>query len=416
MFSIFGTLAGFTVGNIGANTRYIAPVIAGLIGGPLVGFGAGFLGGLHKWLYGGYAAPEAALSTVIVGVIAGIYYNLRIKKRDGFATTLEVAIIAFGVQVYHLGQVILVESFIDLAKAIDVVKMVAVPMLTANVLGAVIFGYIIENLYKEEKMRRERDNFLATSTRMENELKIAADIQLSMVPTVFVTTPKKDEFTLYATMKPAKEVGGDFYDFFLVDDNRLFLVVGDVSDKGVPAALFMAVTKTFIKSLAKTSKTPDQLLNVLNQHISNENNSLMFITIFCAYFDCHTGELEYSNAGHNPPFILRANGAVEKMEMPPGCVLGVTFGEECNYYSSKKIKLHQNDKIIVYTDGITEAKNPEKEFFGEERLIKTISSLAGKETEEIVHGIENAVTVFAGAAPQSDDITALALNYNKGKA
>ncbi len=413
LFSVFGTLSGFKIDNAVANTRYIAPVIAGLIGGPVVGFGAGLIGGIHRFAYGGYTAFPSALSTVVAGIAAGIYFQYKIKKIEGYTNIPEASVFALIIQIYHLGQVLIIEGLSDFPKAFELIKAVFIPMVLANVIGTGVFAYIISNLYREKKTIEERNNFLQINTRIENELKIATDIQMSMVPTVFVTVPKRDEFKLYATMKPAKEVGGDFYDFFLVDDEKLFFVVGDVSDKGVPAALFMAVTKTFIKALGKTSMQPHQLLNILNHHISEENKTLMFVTIFCGYLDLNTGELEYSNAGHNPPVILKSNDNAEMLELPQGCILGINFGGECDYYSSKKIKLNYNDTIIVYTDGVTEAKNPKKELFSESRLLETVTNLKQKNPEDIVTGIENAVKNFAGTAPQADDITVLAIKYNK---
>ncbi len=414
-FSIYGTLSGFRIDNAIANTRYIAPVVAGLIAGPVVGFGAGLIGGLHRLLDGNFASIPSAISTTVAGLAAGLYFKYKIKNRDGFAGVVEASVFALIIQLYHLGQALVFENFTssDFARGFAIVKAVFVPMVLANSIGTGIFAYMISNLYNEKKTLDERDNFLKINTRIESELKIATDIQMSMVPTVFVTVPHKDEFKLFATMQPAKEVGGDFYDFFLVDDEKLFFVVGDVSDKGVPAALFMAVTKSFIKALGKTAHQPHQLLNLLNHYISEENKTLMFVTIFCGYLNYKTGELEYTNAGHNPPIILRADGNVEMLELPPGCVLGVSFGEECNFFSSKKIKLNPDDIIIAYTDGITEARNIQKDLFSESRLFEIIKSLKTKEPEEIVNNIENAVKNFVGTAPQADDLTVMALRYNK---
>lgn len=254
---------------------------------------------------------------------------------------------------------------------------------------------------------------VAEKERIEADLRIARDIQAGVLPRSFPAFPDREDFDIFALMEPAREVGGDFYDFFLINENKLCFIIGDVSGKGIPAALFMMVTQILLKTLAMSGLPPDEALFKANNMIASENEQGMFVTILCAMLDTETGEVEIANAGHNPPLIHRGNGeGFEFMPLPEGIVLGPIEGAR---FSSLKVTLEPGDLIFFYTDGVTEAMNPRSEFFSEERLRTTLSSLRGAETAELVSGVRDAVKGYAGEAPQSDDITMLALQY-KGTA
>ncbi len=246
----------------------------------------------------------------------------------------------------------------------------------------------------------------AAKERIESELKIAHTIQMSFLPKRFPPFPEKDEFDIFATLQPAKEVGGDLYDFFLLDDHHLFFCVGDVSDKGVPAALFMAVTKTLLKGLADVAMQPSEILEKVNAELSIDNDSMMFVTLFCGILNIKTGELTYSNAGHNPPVVIRRGSSPDWLSLPRGLVLGAM---EDSAYSTNKIVLAENDMLLVYTDGVTEAMNGEKKLYSSERLLKTVEKQPFKTTEELVHMVMHSVNSFSGEEPQTDDITILAI-------
>jgi sigma-B regulation protein RsbU (phosphoserine phosphatase) len=266
-------------------------------------------------------------------------------------------------------------------------------------------------VYMEQELRKSIKNLTETTAakeRIESELKIARAIQMSMVPKIFPPFPDRAEFDLYAVIEPAKEVGGDFYDFFFIDDDYLYFVIGDVSDKGVPASLFMAVTKTLIRSQTSKEMSPDQVLTRVNKELCVDNDSTMFVTVFCGMFHTRTGDMWYSNGGHNPPYLLTAGGEVEALERTGGMVLGVMDDIP---YQTKQMRLTTGDGLFLYTDGITEAMDPHGQLFSDERLRAVLRRTNGATPQEIIGGVVGEVKRFAAGAPQSDDITALALAY-----
>ena len=266
-------------------------------------------------------------------------------------------------------------------------------------------------IYMEQELRTSIKTLTETTAakeRIESELKIARAIQMSMVPKLFPPFPERPEFDLYAVIEPAKEVGGDFYDFFFVDDHRLYFVIGDVSDKGVPASLFMAVTKTLIRSKTNNLTAPDEVLSQVNQELCTDNDSNMFVTVFCGVLHTRTGEVWYSNGGHNPPYLLSACGSAEPLPRTGGLVLGAM--EEA-VYRTQQITLRTGDGLFLYTDGITEAMDARGNLFSEQRLQAVLQQTSGDSPTQRIHEVVGAVKRFADTAPQSDDITALALTY-----
>jgi sigma-B regulation protein RsbU (phosphoserine phosphatase) len=250
----------------------------------------------------------------------------------------------------------------------------------------------------------------AARERIESELKIAKAIQMNFLPRNFPPFPEQNAFDLFAALKPAREVGGDLYDFFMIDENHLFFSVGDVSDKGVPAALFMAVTKTLMKGIAERGLTPSQVLSRVNAELCQNNDSAMFVTLACGVLDISTGELQYSNAGHNPPVLIKKDKPPEMLPMPPGLVLGAM---EDAVFKTNSIDLKTGDRLVLYTDGVTEAMDENKNLFSENRLLEIISGMKAPDPELMVKDIMNAVEAHASGMPQSDDITVMALYYKK---
>jgi sigma-B regulation protein RsbU (phosphoserine phosphatase) len=241
------------------------------------------------------------------------------------------------------------------------------------------------------------------------ELDVASRIQKSMVPRKFPPFPERDEFEILATMTPAKEVGGDFYDFFLIDEEQLGFVIGDVSGKGVPAALYMAVCRTLIKSTALRGLPPQVCLEQINGMLAAEGVSNMFVTVFYGILNTRSGEVAYCNGGHNPPYILRRDGRVEATEMTGGLVLGV-FGKAT--YQAKQITLGAGDGLFLYTDGITEAMDSENNEFTESRLEDCLRRRSSLTLAETISGVVDEVKKFVDGAPQNDDMTILALKYS----
>ena len=247
----------------------------------------------------------------------------------------------------------------------------------------------------------------AAKERIESELQIAHEIQMSMVPKIFLPFPDRNEFDIFATLVPAKEVGGDLYDFFFIDDDHLCFAVGDVSGKGVPASLFMAVTKTLFRATAGNSGTPGEILARLNAEICRDNESCMFVTFFCAILNIRTGQVDYSNGGHNMPYYLH-RGGVSPLQNAGGRALGVV---EQSPYVSGRMVLNPGEALLLYTDGVTEAMDPSDTLYSDQRLERFLASNRSSSPRQIIGDLVSDVRHFAGGAPQSDDITVLALLY-----
>ena len=245
--------------------------------------------------------------------------------------------------------------------------------------------------------------------RIQESLKLAADIQMGMLPKDFPAFPDRDDFDLFASIIPAKEVGGDFYDFFLIDDDHLCFVIGDVSGKGVPAALFMAVTKTHVAASTIPGKEPSDILIRANDELFKENDQGMFCTIFYGILNTKTGEVCYSNGGHNPPYLVRADGSNEQLEGTEGIALGVMDGMD---FGVNTLTLGKGEAIYLYTDGVNEAMDDDGNEYSYERLEEFLKRSKGQSTTDIVNGSLDDVKDFVKNAEQSDDITVLTVRYN----
>lgn len=250
----------------------------------------------------------------------------------------------------------------------------------------------------------------ADKERIATELNVATQIQASMLPSIFPPFPKHKEFDIYATMDPAKEVGGDFYDFFLVDETHVGIVMADVSGKGVPAALFMVIAKTLIKNHAQTGQNPSTVFTEVNNQLNENNEACMFVTAFMGVLNLETGEFVHTNAGHNPPLIKRANGDWEWILSKPAFVLAGLGGVK---YTEESTLLNKGDRLYLYADGVTEALNNEKELFGEDRLIERLNREDAKKMDlhQLLKYIRRELADFAEGAEQADDITMLAFEY-----
>jgi len=257
----------------------------------------------------------------------------------------------------------------------------------------------------KEKAEQANTIIEAQKRRMQDELDVGRQIQMSMVPGRFPVLAGAD---LWGTLRPAREVGGDFYDFFQPSAEELWLCIGDVSGKGVPAALLMAVTKTLIKSFAARERAPGEVLTQVNEELSRDNENAMFVTAFLARLNLASGELRYSNAGHNPPLLRRAEGMVERLATRHGVALGAAEG--AGYGESSTI-LSPGDTLLLYTDGVSEALDTGAAFFTEARLREVVLEAAAGSARELATAVVSAVDIFAQGAEQADDITLLSLRY-----
>lgn len=245
--------------------------------------------------------------------------------------------------------------------------------------------------------------------RISRELEFARQIQHSALPSVFPPYPNRPDFDLYASMDAAKEVGGDFYDFYMLDHFTIVFMIADVSGKGIPAAMFMMTAKTLIKGLAESGKNTAEIFTEANKKLCENNDAGMFITAWIGKLDLRTGKLEFVNAGHNPPLLCRRGGEVEYLRTKPNFILA---GMEMTRYQTREIQLNHGDELFLYTDGVTEAANEKNELYGEERLKNCLVAAADRHPREICETIKNDVTSYAGTTPQSDDITMLCIKMN----
>ena len=251
------------------------------------------------------------------------------------------------------------------------------------------------------------------AARIDRELEFARSIQHSAIPSVFPPYPGHSEFDIYATMDTAKEVGGDFYDFYFVGENRLGFLIADVSGKGIPAAMFMMTAKTIIKGYAESGKPVDEVFTTANEKLCESNDAGMFVTAWMGVLDTVTGKVEFANAGHNPPLVRHAGGGFEYLRSKPCFILAGMDGIK---YRKNEFTLAPGDEIYLYTDGVTEATDSENNLYGEERLLALLNSMGDLSGEEICRAVKADIDAFVGDAPQFDDITMLYLKYNGGDA
>lgn len=269
-----------------------------------------------------------------------------------------------------------------------------------QLLGLLMIILMLQSFVRGERRFRELDK---QRERIAGELQIATGIQMSMVPKTFPPFPERHDLDMAATIVPAKEVGGDLYDFFIRDE-KLFFCVGDVSGKGVPAALVMAVTRTTFRNLSAHEDSPGRIVQAMNDNLSSMNESNMFVTFFCGVLDLANGHLRYCNAGHNPPYTL--TNVIKPLPVEPNLPLGIMGGYE---FKEQEMPFRYDDAIFLYTDGLTEAENAAHEQFGEVRMEKNLHGR--KSAQAHLDVIKKDVQAFVGDAPQSDDLTILFIHY-----
>ena len=258
-----------------------------------------------------------------------------------------------------------------------------------------------------EEKTKKIEAIMEERKKAEAELELASSIQESALPNVFPAFPDRNEFELYAIMNPAKEVGGDFYDFFLIDDDHLCMVIADVSGKGVPASLFMMTSKTTIDNVAMLESSPEEILTKANEAICANNKMDMFVTVWLGILEISTGKLTAANAGHEYPFIMK-NGKFEVFKDKHGMAVGVMDGIKYKEYT---VDLSPGDCILVYTDGVAEANNKKKELFGIERIQDALDSCKSNDCKDIITKVRTDIDEFADGATQFDDITMLCMKY-----
>jgi sigma-B regulation protein RsbU (phosphoserine phosphatase) len=266
----------------------------------------------------------------------------------------------------------------------------------------------IERCLKEIGQAKDNLEQRSRLNAVQQDLDTAARIQQKILPQDFPAYPDRNEFSIYAEMHTAKEVGGDFYDFFFIDDTHLGFVIGDVSGKGVPASIYMAVARTMLKAIASQIHNPAECLSTVNTMLIPESDITTFVTVFYGVLNTETGTIRYCNGGHNLPYVVKKDGSVVQVENTAGLLLGKIEPME---YETKQIQLNSGEKIVLYTDGVTEAMNEDEMMYEEERLEKYLRNHPSYSDGKLLRGIIVDTLKFINKAQQSDDITLLVLEY-----
>jgi sigma-B regulation protein RsbU (phosphoserine phosphatase) len=269
-------------------------------------------------------------------------------------------------------------------------------------------GALLAERSRDLEIVREALAERAHLSRLRQELEVARHLQLSSLPSIFPPFPDRKDFDLFAAMAPAKEVGGDFYDFALVGGDRLAVMIGDAAGKGVSAAMFIAMARSILRSAVVRGASPGQALALANSTLAVENHTMMFATAFVGVLDLGTGWFTYANAGHNPPYLVASSSPVRTIDGEAGIALGIMEDAE---YDDHDIQIAERSTIVLFTDGVTEANDPDDEMFGEASLEASLASLGQCSPEEGVGAIQRAVHAFVRGAEQADDITVLALRW-----
>lgn len=394
--SLYGAANGLLVnGNLVA-LIHSGGILAGLLGGPVLGTAVGLIIAVIRFSMGGDSLLMSSLAALAAGVLPGLYH----RWRGGVAVTVsEASAIAAGFEL--LARLLPLAVASDLSAAVRVQSAIVLPMLLGNATMVAIFVFVINTLIRERRDRAIRE-------RLANELQLARELQLSLVPKDFAALTVSRKLAVYGLLEPAWEVGGDIYDCFFLAENRLCFMIGDVSGKGMPAALFMAATRTLFKAQADRETDTAEILNRVNAGLCRGNEATMFVTLFCGILDLDSGELVYSNAGHNPPYLRRGHGELRAMSERHGPALGVLEGVS---YGAGRTRLADGDLLFLYTDGVTEAVNASGEMFTTLPLERLLGAGGGLQPQTAAEAVMGQVKLFAGAVPQADDITLLAVAY-----
>lgn len=374
---------------------------------------------------------NVALGMVIPVVLSCRFFSRRFTGLISGLSMVLFAMSAFASAWWNLG--VLDLNFYDLPKGttlviedtisnavkavgIDPVVRVRLVMILSYLPKLLVFTLIsvvcVKIADKGKQMVLEQEHTTKKTARIETELNLANNIQAHMLPTIFPPFPDCEEIDLYAMMNPAKEVGGDFYDFFMVDEKRFAMIIADVSGKGVPAALFMVITKTLLKNEAMTGSSPEEIFTKVNHMLCEGNDDTMFVTAWLGILDTESGVLTYVNAGHNPPLVRQNNGEFTELKRKACFVLA---GMDGIRYRQYELQMQPGDQLFLYTDGVTEAMNPQKELYGESRLRNYLNEHMSTDVKVTLEGVRKSIDEFSGEEEQFDDITMLMMQYNKRK-
>ena len=397
LFGIYGNISGFDLNGAVISVRDIGPMLSGLMGGPVSGLLAGAIAGFQRYSMGGITAQACVVATCIIGLLCGaisaFYHD--ILKKSGW-----VLLIGAVMESLHLGIVLLMVT--PFSTAWNIVRQIAVPFVTVNAVGIALMTVIMHFFDKQREMTLERE-------RMKSELEVANVIQNSLLPALSDRYPGRPELKVSASMQAAKTVGGDFYDVFFIDDDQIVFLIGDVSGKGVPAALFMACSKVILQNCVRMTPDLSEGIALANDVLCRGNDADMFVTVWAGILDIRSGELIYVSAGHNPPVLVR-DGTPEFMKSKGSFVLG---GMENMAYSETGLRLKNGDKIFLYTDGVTEAVTKDNESFGNDRLLECLKDCAEEGPGKTLEKVKSSLNGFVRDNEQFDDITMLCFEWHR---
>lgn len=340
--------------------------------------------------------PDLILLDVMMPEIDG-YEVCRQLKADESTRTIPIIFVT------AMGEESDETKGLELGAADYILKPVSPPILEARVKTHLALRKHMSDLQQAYSIIK------AQKDRMETELNVGREIQMSLVPQVFPAFPDRQEIDLDALLEPAREVGGDLYDYYFLDRDNLCFCIGDVSGKGVPAALFMAITKTLIKSRSVDDYSTASIVTHLNDELSEDNTTSMFVTLFLAILHVPTGEFVYTNAGHNPTMIKRVGGEIETLTNRHGPIVGAMPGLA---YKEDRVTLHRGDLMLLYTDGVTEAMNPAGDLYSDSRLASLVGQAPHGAPHDLVASVLKDVVEFESGAERADDITIVSLKYS----
>ncbi len=399
LFGVYANLTGVEYRSAIITVRDAGPMLAGYLAGPFGGVIAGLICGIHRYTMGGITAQACIAATCLIGFFCGFFFDNRRGEKIKMKTALSVGA---GMEMFHLLLVLLlVEPF---ETAVDIVTVIAIPFIIVNSIGFAMMVTVLDYLEVQRQLMNDK-------TRMESELEVAKTIQMSLLPPVTAEFPFKTTnyvFDLGTLILPARKVGGDFYDFFMIDRTHFAFLISDVSGKGIAAAMFMASAKMTLQNCLKDFHDLGQAVRRANETMCQNNEAEMFVTSWIGVLDLETLEVKFVSAGHNPPLLIR-NGKAEYIKYKNSFILAGMKGVK---YNVNSIQLQKDDALYLYTDGVSEASNKENELYGEARLQKCLNGMETIVPNEIVKAVNKDVEKFVAGHEQSDDITMMAIKIN----
>lgn len=393
-FGVYGNLSGIDVNGAIVTIRDIGPMLAGFLAGPLAGIVAGLVAGIHRYTMGGITAEACVVATGLIGILCG-WLSRDLQGR--IFTPIWAFTVGVLMEGMHLIIVMLMVKPQETAE--EICRQIALPFIFINATGFMMLIFLIKYIWNQKNLAEER-------SRLRSELQAATVIQHSLLPTVTDRNPGCEELDLRASMKAAKEVGGDFYDFFFTDDTHLALVIADVSGKGIPAALFMANAKQTIQSCVRDYHDLSKAVFAANNSLCQNNEAEMFVTAWIGIINLESGRLRYVNAGHNHPVLITDKPSF--ISERSGVVLAAM---EDMPYKENVLEMNKGDKILLYTDGITEAENSSHELFGDDRLLECLMQSYCDSVEETMKKVDQSVAGFVQEHDQFDDMTMMCFEY-----